>query len=186
MIEELIRDSSQGLTLAESTVYEKAHLDEPTAQAVRRAVEAARDFSGYHLLMALRRERPEIYLQVPDTIKAEVLSSALGHVKWLNDWGYLDPGGSWDDVSAQALVATGWVAASRLRELLDDQRPAPLSGSEMAFLSSHYGYRRCDFAFRYLSLILGVDPAFQPDPALRDTNIAELRSRLVEVNGGIG
>ena len=41
-----------------------------------------------------------------------------------------------------------------------------------------YGYRRADFAFRYLAQILGEDAPFEKDPARRDEAIAALRAKL--------
>jgi hypothetical protein len=33
-------------------------------------------------------------------------------------------------------------------------------------------------SYRYLARILGVEPRFDPDPAVRDRHIAQLRERL--------
>jgi hypothetical protein len=38
--------------------------------------------------------------------------------------------------------------------------------------------RRADFAYSYLARILGTRPKFDPDPAVRDRHIAELRAQL--------
>jgi hypothetical protein len=89
-----------------------------------------------------------------------------------NDWGYLEPGGSHDGEAARALLELGPAAANCLRPLLADRSTAPLFGSEEATLSSLYGYRRCDFAYRYLVKLRGGDPAFDRDPAQRDRAIA--------------
>ena len=56
--------------------------------------------------------------------------------------------------------------------------PGQLEGSEEATLTDVYGLRRADFAYRYLARILGEEPRFDPDPAVRDRHIAALRERL--------
>ena len=56
--------------------------------------------------------------------------------------------------------------------------PGQLEGSEEATLTEVYGLRRADFAYRYLARILGLQPLFDPDPAVRDHHIAQLRERL--------
>ena len=67
-----------------------------------------------------------------------------------------------DRTAAQALLELGDAARAPLIALLDDDRPAPLAGSEAATLSALHGYRRSDFAYRYLSKLLGREPASPP------------------------
>jgi hypothetical protein len=178
VIQPLIADAENGLTLQESSAYRSARLDDAAVAAALRSLGEKPDFSRYHLLMALRRERPQAYADVPAERRAAILTAALAHARWLNDFGYLDPGGSFDDVAAQALLESGSVAMPALAQLLGDQRPAPLRGSEAATMSKLYGYRRCDYAYRYLSLVLGEQPEFPAAPDERDAMIARLRERV--------
>lgn len=174
MINELIADSTEGLALEESETYRSLHLTEAQASEAADLVRQTPDHTRYHLLMALRRDHPGRYSQIPVGTRASILTAALANVRWLNDFGYLDPGGSWDGPAATALVETGADAEPALRQLLADRSPAPLRGSEMATMAHLYGYRRADYAFRYLARIAGQDPAFDPDPKRRDEQIAEL------------
>jgi HEAT repeat protein len=111
------------------------------------------------------------------------LCDALARQVYLNDWGYLDPGGSHDGEAAVALVELGESALEPLLSVLKDERPAPLFGSEPATLSKTYKYRRKDFAYRYISLIRGTEPSFDPDPAVRDAAIMALESALNRLPG---
>src|SRR5690349_80158 len=101
----------------------------------------------------------------------------------------MEPDGhGWDSTVAQALEL-GEPAQAPLRALLDDNRPAPLYGSETATMSSEYGYRRADYAYRYLAELQHRDAPFAADPAQRDQANAALRGRLAagrrgEVAGG--
>jgi hypothetical protein len=178
VIDELISASEQGLPLEASEAYRSAELDDATAARVRDAVRAQPDSSRYHLLMLLARRRPELAAAIPASERAAVLTGALAAQTFLNDFGHLDPADSYDGPAAQALLATGGAARDGLAALLDDEREAPLRGSEAATMSHLYGYRRCDFAYRYLSLVLGDKPAFDRDPARRDEHIAQLRERI--------
>ena len=141
-------------------------------------VNARPDATSYHLLLTLRRNAPQAYEQIPPETRAAVLTDALRTQANLNDFGHLGPGGGYDGPAGQPLVELGEPAIGPLKALLSDDRPAPLMGSEEATLASEHEYRRSDFAFRYLSEILGREPAFAPTPAERDPAIAALRAEL--------
>jgi hypothetical protein len=175
MIKELIADSAAGLALDESETYRGTHLTEDQASEAADLVRQNPDHTRYHLLMALRRDHPGMYQRIPAAARASILTTALTNVRWLNDFGYLDPGGSWDGPAAAALIETGKDAEPALRHILADRSPAPLRGSEMATMAHLYHYRRGDYAVRYLAVIAGQDPVFDPDPVRRDKRIAELR-----------
>lgn len=175
----LMEDSTRGLNLEESATFQGQTLAADETAEARRVVDESADYTRYHVLMALRRDWPDSYAAIPADARARVLVGALEHVTWLNDFGYLEPDGAWDGPAAQALIETGPAARGPLASVLGDARPAPLSGSEMATMSAMYGYRRSDFAYRYLSLSLGDDPAvFDADLAERDRRIAALRLRV--------
>jgi hypothetical protein len=132
------------------------------------------DHGSYHLLLAMRRQAPARYRELPAATRAQVWCGALAHLRLFNDWGHLG-----DPIQAgspmEALVETGDAALACLKPLLDDRRPAPFYGSEDASLSG--GYRRADFAYRAAALILGEQPRFAESQAERDRAIARLKTR---------
>lgn len=178
LVDRLVAASSDGLMLAQAPEYRSAHFSAAdTAQAIGQ-VEARPNATSYHLLLSLRRNAPEAYEQITPATRAAVLTDALRTMPNLNDFGHLGPGGGYDGPAAKPLVDIGEPAIKPLVALLSDEQPAPLMGSEEATLSHDHGYRRADFAFRYLSEILGRDPDFASTPAERDPAIAALRAEL--------
>lgn len=177
MIDELINESRQRLSLMESK-----HLAEgiPSAEIdmVEKYINAHPDYTSYHLLFGIRERFTTTYSRVPQRAKANILCSALAELNYLNDWSVLDPDYSHDRRAASVLIETGNYALPCLNNLLQDRRPAPLFGTEEATLSSLYKYRRSDFAYRYVSLILGENPVFIPDPKKRDEEIEILIKRM--------
>lgn len=136
------------------------------------------DYTFYLLLMALRWYFPASYNDLPNEDKAAILCSALKNTTYLNDWGTLEPSGSFDLESANALLATGRVGLKCLVPILHDDSPTPLWGTQEPTLSHFYRYRRKDFAYRYASLILGKTPVFRVDPKERDKDIETLKAEL--------
>ena len=175
IVARLLEDSRDELLLGQSDAFEDAAFDPATAEAAAREVAARADASAFHLLMALRESAPDTYEAIPAAVRAAVLVDALRTQPELNDWGYLEPGGGYDGPAAAALLEAGDAAVAPLRTLLDDDSRAEMTGSEIAEMAHRLGYRRKDFAFRYLSLLLGREPAFDPDPAARDREIEALR-----------
>ena len=72
----------------------------------------------------------------------------------------------------------GSPAVEYLSRLLGDKSEAPLFGSQEATLSIALHYRRADFAYRYIMLILDRKPTFPADLAERDKLIAELQKEF--------
>jgi hypothetical protein len=173
-IDRLIQASLDGRLLGESPDWTSASFDDAQAEEAAGQITARPDASSYHLLMTLRRAAPTAYAAIPAETRAGVLVDALRSGGYLNDWGNLGPGGGYDGPAAQALLETGDAAREPLSELLGDDRPAPLMGSESAAVSARYGYRRSDFAYRYLRLLRGEEPDFDPDPGARDAARARL------------
>jgi hypothetical protein len=178
MIEELLRDSADRLALVESGSYASGQLSAADIREAVQLITGTPTHRSFHLLMALRRDAPDVAATVAPEVQAAVLAEALAHQRFLNDFGYLDPGGSCDGPAGRALRATGSAALPVLAPVLVDLGPAPLLGSEEATLSHLYGYRRCDFAYRYAMLALGEEPPFQSDPVRRDQDLRTLRDRL--------
>jgi hypothetical protein len=178
VIDQLISESKSGEPLMKSATLRGLKLAPEDIEAMTNYIVSHSDHTAYHLLFALRGNAPDAYRRLPDSSKARVLCDALTHLMFLNDWGDLDPNGSHDGEAALALLELGKSAADCLAAVLDDSRPAPLYGSETAATSSLYQYRRKDFAYRYLSLISGREPAFDADPKKRDAEIERLKAEL--------
>jgi hypothetical protein len=140
------------------------------------------DCTSFFVLLAVRKYYPASYKRVPNGVKIAILCSALKNRHCLNDFGNLDADDPTDTAinndGAKALLETGKQALKCLRPILDDDRSAPLSGSDEAAASSLYKYRRKDYAYRYASLILGETPVFRADPKRRDKDIENLKAEL--------
>jgi hypothetical protein len=178
-IDALVADAEAGLPLAISDAYETASFDADGARAAVDRIRARPDASSFHLLLALRRAAPAAYEEISAELRAAVLVDALRELPQLNDFSWMEPDGAGHDrTAATALLELGGAARAPLISLLDDDRPAPLAGSEAATLSDLYGYRRSDFAHRYLSKLLRREAPFAADPAQRDAAISALRAEL--------
>ena len=178
LLEQLVKDSQRQVTAKESSTLDGLVLSDADAARVVAYLNAHPDESAYHALIALLRTREEDYRRVPASVRAEILCAALRTQQYLNDFGYLDPSEPSDGESAKALLETGEAARPCLARLLDDRNPAPLFGSEAATIADMYRFRRRDFAYHYLSRILGGTPQFDPDPAVRDPLIDALKRRV--------
>ncbi len=178
-LDRLLADAQDEVPAAESDAYEAARFDDPgereTAASWLRANPSA---TGILLLLALRREAPEAYASTPPETRAAILVAAMRDRASLNDFGYIDEDGGHDRAAGEALLELGAAAIAPLAKELGDMNPGQLEGSEEATLTEVYGLRRADFAYRYLARILGLQPQFDPDPAVRDRHIAQLRERL--------
>ena len=137
------------------------------------------DISSYHLLMILRELSSSTYAGIPDATKAKVLCDALARLREFNDFGHLytDPV-SLDGVAAKALLEIGEPALGCLRKLLLNKDRVRHFGSDGAITSSIYEYRRADFAYRYIMLILGRTPVLLDELKERDKLIADLLKEL--------
>ena len=178
-LERLISDAREELLADESDAYETARFDDPAERsATVEWLRANPTADGILALLALRREAPEAYASIPADARARVLTAAMRDRAALNDFGYIDEEGGHDREAGRALLELGDAAVAPLAAELGDMNPGQLEGSEEATLTETYGLRRADFAYRYLARILGVEPAFDEDPAVRDAEIAALRERL--------
>jgi hypothetical protein len=178
-LEHLLSDADDDVPAAESDAYESARFDDP--REVEKAVgwlQANPTAGAILLLLALRREAPAVYGSIPAEVRARILTAAMRERATLNDFGYIDGEGGLDREAGEALLELGEAAVQPLAEELDDMNPGQLEGSEEATLTDIYGLRRADFAYRYLARILGVQPKFDPDPAVRDRHISELRELI--------
>jgi hypothetical protein len=178
VLDQLVADSRRHITIMESAALQNLKLQPADAQALASYAQSHSDETAYHVLVALRRADGPEYQQIPARTRAAILCGALATQVYLNDWGYLDPNEPYDGEAARLLLEQGDAAKPCLIRLLDDTRPAPLFGSEEATMSRTFQYRRRDFAYRYLSQILGMKPVFDPDPTRRDAEIAQLKKRI--------
>jgi len=171
-----VREARSGRTFMESALFD-VKLSAEEVAAAKGYVMGHPDVSAYILLMSLREHAPVAYAGIPDACKARVLCDALANLTFLNDFGYLESSASYDDMAGKALITIGKPAVNCLRALLGDKSQAPLFGSEAATLSGFLQYRRADFAYRYIMLILGKQPAFPADTAERDKLISDLQEQ---------
>jgi len=174
----LVNYSENKRTAGESGILSE---DSLTPDAIAEAVthiQECKDYTSYHLLIALRLHHPEAYKNISHANKAAILCSALQNLVFLNDWGVLLPSGSYDDESAKALLETGKNSIPFLLPLLDVEDAAPLWGSKEATISHVYKFRRNDFAYRYAMLVLGEAPVFHDETGERNKAIAALHVKL--------
>jgi hypothetical protein len=177
-VERLVRDSKHRETLGISGVTAENPLTLDDLPQALEHINEHRNYTSYHLLMALRLYFPDAYKLIPDDTKAAILCSALREIHALNDWGVYTRSTAYDSESAVALLETREASLKYLALLLDDDSPATLYGSANATVSIVLKYRRKDFAFRYYSLINGVPATFFHDPETRDIEINKLRNVL--------
>lgn len=174
-IERLIQHSLDGHLLGQAPEWVDGRLDDAQVREATGQIQARPDATSFHLLMTLRRAAPVAYAALPAPTRAAVLVDTLRSATYLNDFGHLGPGGGADGPAGEALIDTGASAREPLIALLEDQNPAPLRGSEAASMSSRYGYRRSDFAYRFLRRLDGENPDLAEDPAERDRLQDQLR-----------
>jgi hypothetical protein len=135
-------------------------------------------YSSYHLLVTLRKYFPSAYRQIASGQKAAILCSNLTTVIAMNDWG--NPVPPYDAEAAKALLELGKDALGPLVPVLKNNTAALLNGSDEATDSMVYHFRRKDFAYRYISLILGRRPKFSEDVRARDLEIDRLEKIVKE------
>jgi hypothetical protein len=172
-----------GYSVLSSAVWPSEPLSSEEVEAAAAYVKKHPDVSSYHLLMALYEQAPAAYGDISNATKAEVLCDALASVVCVSDFGMLGEGPGtgtepYNGPAGEALVGLGADASPCLREMLHDRRPAYVEGSRASTVSIRYGYRRADYAYRYILLILGRKYEFLPDLARRDERIAVLQKEL--------
>jgi hypothetical protein len=166
LVAQLQADSAQGLEPFNSRAYQ---------EAVRRGAEIGRalatsmdssDRRQVLTLLALRESSREAYSEIEPAKRVQILVDDLERSKFYNRWGI--PHLYWED-AGRALIEQGQTALPALRELLDDDRPAPVWGDEEATISREFGYRVKDYAWALIQAIQGRGLADIPrDAAGRD------------------
>lgn len=176
MIDELVAAAERGQAFCELDMPAGWAPTSEEVDAFASEIERRRDASAYHLLLTLADRAPQAVAHIDPAARAGVLSSALADLHWLNDWGHPGPDPS-EGPAARALLACGEVAREFLKPLLDDTRPARLFGSEPGALADGYGYRRCDYAYRYLALLQSREPEWHDEPSARDGALERARRK---------
>lgn len=168
--------------------FEPRELDEIEARVLARP-----DVSSYLLLDALRARSKPRYDEVPPGVRAKILCSALANFRTLNAFEPLpnaaDDGSSLNPrLPMYALVNEAGVdaALTELLPLLDDRRAADFSGSADATASEVEQYRRCDFAHRACSIILGEAYRLNQDLVDRDAELARVKAAVKRRLGADG
>lgn len=136
---------------------------------------AAKGETAFLSLEALREADPTAYHSLPVQQRVSIYMKILRSNIFYNAWGL--PGYQLTETS-HALISLGDAAISALKPLLTDQRLAPVSGSEDATTSTMYGNRVCDYAWVFISEILGRPYNYSTDTRERDVQIVDLRRTL--------
>jgi hypothetical protein len=153
--------------------FPRAKLRAEEAEKAGAYVRAHPDRSSYLLLWELSDDFPAAYARIPDGTKAAILCDQLAKAETCNDWG--TP--KYDSMSAKVLLATGRAALPYLKPLLDNRNVLYDQDGRMHFGGENQ-YRVADFAYRYVSLILGLDPTLDPDPGPQYEKNKQLKQKL--------
>ena len=105
---------------------------------------------------------------------ADVLADALSRDHVHNRWGLP---GEFTGRFGKQLLALQAEGDAALRRLLDDRRPLEIEGSEAATLNSKAHYRVADLAAWLLASAHGEAWRNDPDPGVRDAEIARLKEQ---------
>ena len=139
----------------------------------------AQESTALLALEAWREADPDRYAAFSSQAKAKIYVKALKNNLFYNTWGV--PGYQLTG-TAYALIGLGDVAISALKPLLDDNRPALLSGSQDATTSRMYGNRVCDYAWVFINEIKKRPYKFHRNATERDSEIEGLRKELESKN----
>jgi hypothetical protein len=132
------------------------------------------DYSSYHLLFAIRRDARKVYDSIPPLVRARVLASALDKYCCYDDWGDLDSPIDERSRASDVLLEVGPVAVPYLIPLLYDKTEARISGSDSATVAAMLQFRRCDYAYQFVSRLLGREVVWSRDLRVRDMEIDRL------------
>jgi len=129
------------------------------------------------VLLTVRRRSPEIYATIPEKVKASILCSALTHMNFGDLFGDICGNGpDSDNEAGEALRSTGRSALEFLVPMLNDHLLIGLTGSERWFDNQYP--RRCDYAYRFICLILDRKPVCHDMFEDRDKEIQSLKTEL--------
>lgn len=189
-VEQLIRLSEYTMSLFDS---HDVMLDAGDIPAALKQVRTHPDFSSLHVLMALRRHHQGVYASIEAGTKARILISCLNQTECADDWSYMSgelgltilPRGhlaqpyAVDYAAARALLELpAKVTIPQLIEVLQNEEEIVWSGSAEATRSRLERLRRCDLAYRYICILIGVKPEYTRSVKQRDQAIASLMRQL--------
>ena len=170
----LTSESDRGLEPFNSMAYAEAvSRGEATAPALAQSITTS-DRSSLLTLLAVRKVSASAYNSVDQGKRVAVLVESLRTSKSFNTWGL--PHIKWE-YAAESLIGEGKAAEKSLTPLLDDRRAAPVWGNEDYLEYDQYKYRVCDYAWAMLAAIRKQQIDISPDPAVRDRQIAALKSQ---------
>lgn len=175
LVEQLQADAAQDVPPFAADSVKLAHQMGKAAVSSLREQVTARGTTSFLALEALREADIEAYQLLPARLRAEVYGEALRNVRSYNAWGV--PGYQLT-ATANAFITLGDEAITVLEPLLDDKRPAQLSGSQSATTSEMYGNRVCDYAWVFINEIRQQHYAYSMNPSERDAAIDALRRSL--------
>jgi len=212
----MVKEAEEGVSVQDSTVlssiqgYEydadlrnhRMFKTKPPTQrdwkALRKFVQTNQDIESYHVLMAIRREKPEMYASLSPDIRCRVLvrtlrfhlSDEVNGFTWLRglrregfkpsqkDWtkGYVPE-------HTRALLREGRVAVRYLAPLLKNRSVAPILWRGKGYSWSLYykgddNLRVCDYAYHFITAILDGGQELEPKLTDRDKGIAKLIRRI--------
>jgi hypothetical protein len=114
------------------------------------------DHGSYLILLSLSKIDRQEYNKMNPTIRAAILIDSIKKLEWLNDFGINPAEFRYVPDSMQLLIECGMAATKNgLLDLLNDQRPGPIFGSEEAAVAENFDIRRADYAIRAYEIILG-------------------------------
>jgi hypothetical protein len=178
VIARLLAASKEKSPLGHMDSFDDLKLSPAQLAIAEKHIKEVKDYRSYHLLFVVKNTSEKAYEGLPTDAKIMILASSLREQVFLNDWSYLEKEECFDNRAGKALLGLGKAGIAHLEPMLKDSTPAPLFGSEEHTLSDLYGYRRKDFAYRYISLILNQEPDFSPYPKERDKAIDVLVKQL--------
>lgn len=169
LVERLEADSRRDVEPFNSVAYREVVSRGPALAKDLAGSIKAQDKTSFLSLLALREIDAETYATLDPQLKAAILTDALKSSPTFNAWGL--PHLYWED-AANAVIETGEEAVPLLARLLEDQREAPLWGSEEAAESEKYKYRVKDYAWALIMQIRGQKTEIPTSPVDRDQLIA--------------
>jgi hypothetical protein len=174
LVNELQKDADRGTEPFNSMPYSELVSRGDRAASELHSLLRQADRSDFLSLLALRQMDSTLYLKLDPLFRVGVLVNALKMSEFFNAWGL--PHLYWED-AAQAIIDEGRAAEDELKQLLDDQRPAPMWGSDEVIEYRMYSYRVRDYAWALLKEIRGEELDIPTDPKIRDELISDLLSQ---------
>lgn len=145
------------------------HLDEQCVNEIRKFIRKHPTFQSYHLLLLLLSMKSDV--GICDEDLTQIFASGLWELYCYDDWGSLES----NRVASRNMLNLGETIIPFLVPLLDDRSRIFLSGSATSTECVIDMYRKCDYAYRYISEILGYKYKFSRNPEVRDKHIDELK-----------